>query len=80
VKGGRNPSEKPLEKVQEVTVRRNEEKGGIEIVFPGKPDVETLEILKGRGWRWSKFSGLWWIKFSEVEWEWANGEFSLVTA
>jgi hypothetical protein len=80
VKGERTASDKPLENVEEVTVRKNEEKGGIEIVFPGKPSEDTLNELKSRGWRWSKFAGLWWIKFSEAEWEWANGEFSLVTA
>jgi len=43
-----------------VTVRENEEKHGIEIVFPAKPCEEIRTALKAAGFRWSRFSRLWW--------------------
>ena len=43
----------------------NTEKGGLELRFPAKPDVGTLEALKARGWRWSRFAGCWWVKASD---------------
>ncbi len=47
-----------------VTVSRNEEKDGIEIRFAAKPERATLDSLKARGWRWSRFSSCWWHKHS----------------
>jgi len=48
-----------------VVVRKNEEKNGIEVVFPSKPDASILELLKNNGFRWSRFAGLWWSKYNE---------------
>lgn len=45
-------------------VRFNEDKGGIEIVFPAKPDQAVLDNLKANGFKWSKFNKCWWIKDS----------------
>ena len=45
--------------VEGVTVTENEEKDGVEIRFPAKPDRATLDALKARGWRWSRFSSCW---------------------
>ena len=47
------------------TLTENTEKGGLELRFPAKPDVGTLEALKARGWRWSRFAGCWWVKASD---------------
>jgi hypothetical protein len=48
------------------TLTENAEKGGLEIRFPAKPAAATLAALKANGWRWSKFSGCWWIKASDT--------------
>ncbi len=45
-----------------VTVSENEEKNGVEIRFPAKPDASVLETLKANGWRWSRFSACWYTK------------------
>ena len=58
--------------VSDITVRKNEEKGGIEILFPNKPDQSIIDALKNNGYRWSKFSKLWWTRFSEDSWNFAN--------
>ena len=31
----------------------------LQIIFPGKPDVEVRAKLKGSGFRWSPTSGAW---------------------
>lgn len=43
----------------DVTVTENEEKNGVEIRFPAKPDVSILSALKTHGWRWSRFAKCW---------------------
>lgn len=48
-----------------VTLSENEEKDGLEIRFDSKPPAKVLEYLKAHGWRWSRFSGCWYIKRSE---------------
>lgn len=52
--------------VSEVTIRRNEERNGIEVVFPTKPDAAVLEALKALGFRWSRPQGLWYGRYSET--------------
>lgn len=47
-----------------VTVTLNDEKNGVEIRFPSKPDTAVLERLKANGWRWSRFSNCWYAKQS----------------
>jgi hypothetical protein len=48
--------------VEGVTVRENEEKNGIEVVFASKPAPEVLKSLKAGGFRWSRGQGLWWAR------------------
>lgn len=55
----------PLPKVDGIEIRKNEEKNGIEIIFPCKPDSAIIETLKSMGFRWSNYQGLWYNKFSE---------------
>ena len=49
----------------EISIRRNEEKDGLEVIFASKPEPEILAALKLLGFRWSKFSKLWYAKYSE---------------
>ncbi|KAF6620463.1 N-6 DNA methylase [Paenibacillus sp. EKM102P] len=48
----------------EVTVTYNNEKQGIEIRFPSKPESNIIEQLKAYGFRWSK-RGFWYAKQSD---------------
>jgi len=57
--------EKINQKVDSVTIRRNEEHNGIEVVFPAKPETSVLEWLKSLGFRWSRPQGLWYARYSE---------------
>ena len=57
---------------KEVGVSRNEEKGGIEIRFNSKPDTSILTKLKENGWRWSRFAKVWWHRYTENDWQFAN--------
>ncbi|MFC0903808.1 hypothetical protein ACFHWD_03770 [Clostridium sp. MT-14] len=45
-----------------IQVQYNQEKGGIELIFPGKPETEVLSQLKANGFRWSRYQKLWWAK------------------
>jgi hypothetical protein len=58
--------------VSEKTVRENKEKGGVEILFPSKPDPEILDKLKANGWRWSRFAGLWYNRNTPENLEFAK--------
>ena len=57
--------------VAELTLRENDERDGLEIVFPTKPTPEQLEVLgpKHRGsrgiWRYHRQAGLWYTKRSD---------------
>ena len=59
-------------KVDNLTVRKNEEKNGIEIVFPDKPEQSILDSLKSHGFRWSRYSKLWWTRYTPEKWQFAN--------
>lgn len=50
-------------------IRHNVERNGIEVLFPSKPSEETREWLKQHGFRWSKFQGLWYGRFSPDQME-----------
>lgn len=70
-----NPAPKPEptdNTDSQITVRRNEEKGGIEIAFSNKPDESIIELLKLTGFRWSRFSKVWWAKYTDELWDFAN--------
>jgi hypothetical protein len=57
----------PVQNNDSLTVEliHNNEKNGIELKFNGKPSEGTRELLKENGFRWSKFSKVWYIKQSE---------------
>lgn len=55
-----------------VTVRRNLEKKGIEVIFQRKPEQGIIEALKAHGFRWSGFSKLWYNRDTETNWTFAN--------
>ncbi len=59
------PGKKKPDTVSVATIRRNEEKNGIEVIFPTKPETNVIDTLKDMGFRWSKFQGLWWRKYDE---------------
>ena len=47
------------------TVTRNEQKNGVEIKFFERPDAAILADLKAHGWRWSRFAGCWYNRYTE---------------
>lgn len=47
-----------------VTVKRNAEKDGVELHFPGKPSQDVIDRVKAGGFRWSRFSKCWYAKAS----------------
>lgn len=48
----------------EFTIRRNEDKNGLELIFPAKPAQEILDKVKAAGFRWSRFSACWYTRYS----------------
>jgi hypothetical protein len=42
-----------------VTAIQDVDTNRVKLVFPGKPDAETIAQLKGRGFRWSPSEGAW---------------------
>lgn len=44
------------------TMRQNEERNGVELRFPDKPDDRTLSLLKSSGWRWARGSRCWYTR------------------
>lgn len=49
-----------------VSIRTNEEKGGVELFFAQKPSEAVLQRLKDNGWRWSRFSSCWYARKSDA--------------
>lgn len=68
----------PMEpiKVANVTVRRNEERGGIEILFPDKPSADVRSAMKDKGFKYSAFNSVWWRKYSDADYQWAMETFA----
>jgi hypothetical protein len=62
----------PTRGVTGVDVCQNEEKDGVELRFPSRPDQDILETLKARGWRWSRFAKCWYHKRNAEAIEFAN--------
>lgn len=52
-------------KPEEIKIVHNEQFNGIEIYFPGKPDLETLNKLKADGFRWHRVKACWFARKSE---------------
>lgn len=65
------PSAEPVAPGRAV-VRINEEKHGVELVFPAKPAADILERVKAAGWRWSRFNGCWYAKHTAEALAFAN--------
>jgi hypothetical protein len=65
----------PSPKDDTAIVRKNEEKGGIEILFASKPADEIIADLKAHGFRWSPYNSVWWKKYSDADMAWANDRF-----
>lgn len=63
--------EQPTEQT-EITVRLNDEKNGIEIVFADKPSQDVLEKLNASEFKWSRRQKLWYAKQSPSNIEFAN--------
>lgn len=62
---------------KEIEISRNEEKNGIEVKFSKKPDREILEELKQNGFRWSRYGGIWWTKYTAQKWGFVNNLLSV---
>ena len=55
------------------TMRLNDERGGVEIVFSGRPSDEVIASLKAHRFRWSRGKRLWYAKQSESTIAFARG-------
>ena len=51
---------------ENITIRRNLEKHGIEVMFPSRPSEFERQLLKDSGFRWSNPQKLWWARESIV--------------
>lgn len=45
-----------------VTVNHNVERDGVEVKFGSRPPQPTIDALKARGFRWSKYQALWYAR------------------
>jgi len=53
------PTETKEEQHGDITVVENVEMNRVQIVFPGKPPVETRTVLKRNGFKWAPSQGAW---------------------
>lgn len=51
---------------ENITIRRNVEKHGIEVMFPSRPSDFERQLLKNSGFRWSNPQKLWWARKSSA--------------
>ena len=51
---------------ENITIRHNVEKHGIEVMFPSRPSEFERQLLKNAGFRWSNPQKLWWARESSV--------------
>ena len=49
-----------------------EDKGGVELYFPGIPLKPLREQMSAMGWRWNGTYGVWWIRKSDEALSFAN--------
>lgn len=47
------------ERIGEVVIRDDADANRVQVVFPGKPDAETIAALKRAGFRWAPSVGAW---------------------
>ncbi len=64
---GGDPANGEAKNVVGITIRRNEEHNGIEILFTGKPEQDVIDTLKSYGFRWSPRQHLWYSRYDEGE-------------
>jgi len=50
-------------KKEDISIKKNEEKQGIEIYFKEKPSSDVLDKLKSNGFRWSRYNKCWYKKY-----------------
>lgn len=62
-----------------VTVTENDDKNGVEIRFPAKPQTFLLESLKALGWRWSRVGACWYHRRSDEALSFAHNVASTFT-
>lgn len=62
----------PIENKEGIQVRKNDVKGGIEVLFPEKPAQEVIDSLHAHGFRWSRPQRLWWTRFDDRKWDFAR--------
>ena len=55
-----------------ITLNRNVEHNGIELIFDGKPDTSVRNVLKSNGFRWHGVKKLWYARETEKRLEFAN--------
>jgi len=55
--------------VSRATIRHNEARNGIEVVFPAKPAAEVRAGLKRLDFRWSRRQGLWYARYRPELWQ-----------
>ena len=55
----RSQQETTTTEVEGMTVIDNVELNRLQLIFPGKPDEETRQMLKRRGFRWAPSEGAW---------------------
>ena len=56
----------------EITLNRNVEHNGIELLFDGKPSVSVRNALKSNGFRWHGVKKLWYARETEARLNFAN--------
>lgn len=55
-----------------VTVIRNEQLNGIELVYPAKPVESVRAEMSTFGFRWHRFKKLWYARFTPDRWTFAE--------
>ena len=78
-----SPTPPDAPKGKGIEVRHNEKKNGIEISFSDMPSENIRNLMKGAGWRWSRFNKVWYNTMCDrsvasaeqivAEWEKENG-------
>lgn len=59
---------------ENITIRRNLEKHGIEVMFPSRPSEFERQLLKNSGFRWSNPQKLWWARESRISEKYIENE------
>lgn len=72
--------EQTQESNEDITVRMNSERNGVEILFNSKPDRSVIDSLKSNGFRWSPRGKLWYAKQSPSRISFAHDLQHAVTA